>query len=103
MFVYQPTLDTSELKKDTDYILSWKSKGAYNSKLRPLYRAFLFSIKLPGYRMGIKFDKDPLAVEQNNYASKMDNLLMFKNLQSQLIQSIHIAILTKLPKTCVIH
>ena len=35
MFVYQPTLDTSEFKKDKniDYILSWKSKGMYNSKL----------------------------------------------------------------------
>ena len=28
-FVYQPTLDTLELKtgKSTDYVLSWKSKG----------------------------------------------------------------------------
>ena len=35
--VYQPTLDTSESKRDksTDYILSWKSKGVYNSKLKP--------------------------------------------------------------------
>ena len=41
--------------------------------------------------MGIKFDKDPLAVEQNNYASKMDNLLMFKKLQNQVIQFIHTA------------
>ena len=38
-FVYQPTLDTSELKKDkgTDYVLSWKSKGVYNSKLTVIY------------------------------------------------------------------
>ena len=35
IFVYQPTHDTSDLKKEkiTDYILSWKSKGLYNSKL----------------------------------------------------------------------
>ena len=41
MFVYQPTLDTFELKKDkvTDYNLSWKSKGVYNSKLKSLYTA----------------------------------------------------------------
>ena len=32
-----------------------------------LYTAFLHSIKVSGYRMGIKFDKDSLAVEQNNY------------------------------------
>ena len=65
-FVYQPTLDTLELQKNdkgTDYVLSWKSNGVYNSKLKPLYTAFLHSAKLSGYRMRIKFDKDPLAVE----------------------------------------
>ena len=67
MFVYQPTLDTLELKKGkgTDYVLRWKSKGVYTSKLKPLYTAFFHSIKLSGYRMGIKFDKGSLAVEQN--------------------------------------
>ena len=47
IFVYQPTLDPLELKKDkgNDYILSWKSKGVYNSKLKSLYTAFLHSIK----------------------------------------------------------
>ena len=36
-FVYQPTLNALELRKDkgTDYVLSWKSKGVYNSKLKP--------------------------------------------------------------------
>ena len=50
-FVYQPTLDTLESKKGkgTDYILSWKSHRVYNSKLKPLYTAFLHSIKLFGY------------------------------------------------------
>ena len=49
-FVYQPTLDTLELKKDkgNDYILSWKSEGVCNSKLKPLYSTFLDSIKLSG-------------------------------------------------------
>ena len=67
-FVQQPTLDTLELEKDNsiDYVLSWKSSGIYNSKLKPLYTAFLHLIKLFGYRMIIKFDKDLLAVEQNN-------------------------------------
>ena len=55
-FVYEPTLDTLELKKDkgTDYILSSKSNGVYNSKLKPLYTAFLFSIKLSGEQNLIK-------------------------------------------------
>ena len=50
MFVYQPTLDTLELKKDkgTDYVLSWRSKGVYNSKLKPLHTTFLHSIKRSG-------------------------------------------------------
>ena len=38
MFAYLPTLDT--LKKGTDYVLSWKSKGVYTSKLKSLYTAF---------------------------------------------------------------
>ena len=74
-FVYQPTLDTLKLKKDksTDFILSWKSKGVYTSKLKPLYAAFLNSIKYSEYIIGIKLDKDPLAVKQNNYLSKIVN------------------------------
>ena len=74
--VYQLTLDTLELQKDKgpDYVLSWKSKGVYDSKLKPLYTAFLHSMKLSGYKMGIKFDKDPLDVEQNNFASKIVNV-----------------------------
>ena len=45
--VCQPTLGTSELKKDkaTDYVRSWKSDRVYNYKLKPLYTAFLHSIK----------------------------------------------------------
>ena len=48
MFIYQPTLDMLELKKDEsiDYVLSWKSNGVYNSKLKPLCTALLYSIKL---------------------------------------------------------
>ena len=73
MFVCQPRLNTLELKEDngTDYVLSCKSKGVYTSNLNPFYTAFLYSIKLSRYRMGIKFNKDHLAVEQNNYATKI--------------------------------
>ena len=69
MFVFQPTLDTLELKKDkcTDYVLSYKSKAVFNSKLKPLRTAFFNNIKFSEYRIVIKFDKDPLAVEQDNY------------------------------------
>ena len=45
MFVYQQKIDRLELKKKTDYVLSWKSKELHNSKLKALYTAFLHSIK----------------------------------------------------------
>ena len=39
MFVYQPTFNTLELKKDkdTDYVIGWKSKGLFESKLLLLH------------------------------------------------------------------
>ena len=48
MFVYQPTVDTLESKIDsgTYSIFGWKSKGVYNSNLKPLYTAFLHNIKI---------------------------------------------------------
>ena len=74
-FAYQPTHGTLGLKKDegNDYALSWKSKGLYNSKLKPLYAAFLRDKKLSGCRIRIKFEKDTLAVEQSNYTTKTAN------------------------------
>ena len=83
-FVYQPTLDALELEKykRTDYVLSWKSKRVFNSKPKPLYAAFLDSIKPSGYRIKIKFDKEPLAVEQNNYLSKIANVCIVYHLDA---------------------
>ena len=74
-FLYQSTFGTLELKKDkvTDYVLSWKSKGVFNSKLKSLPADFLYSIKLSEYRIGIKCDKDPLSIEQNNCLTKILN------------------------------
>ena len=46
----------------------------HTPKLKPLYAASLHSIKFSGYRMGIKFNKDHLAVEQNNYLWKTVNV-----------------------------
>ena len=83
-FVYQATLDMLNLKKDKgiDYFLNLKSNGLYNSKLKPLYTAFLHSIKFFEYRIGIKFGKDPLAVEQSNYMSKVVNVCIFYGLDA---------------------
>ena len=84
MFVYEPGLITFELKKDksTDYVLSWKSKGVYTSKLKPLYTAFLHNINFSGYRMRIKLDKDPLTEEQNNYLTKAVNVYIVYDLDN---------------------
>ena len=75
-FFYQATLDTLEIKKDkdTDYDFSWKWKGVFNSKLKPLYTAFLHSIRLSEYRIWIRFDNDHLVLEENNYLSKIVNV-----------------------------
>ena len=80
-FVYQHLFNK---KKDQiiDYVLSWKSKGVYNSKSKPLYTAFVHSIKLSEYKIGIKFHKDPLAVEQNNYLTKIVNVYIVHDLQA---------------------
>ena len=45
MYVYQLSLDTLELKKDkgTDYGLSWKSKGLFTSKPKPLHNALFIA------------------------------------------------------------
>ena len=42
----------------------------------PLYTAFLHSIKLSECKIRIKFDKDPIAVEQNKYLSKIVNVYL---------------------------
>ena len=68
IIVYEPTLNTLNLKeeKSTDYVIGWKSKEVDTTKLKPLYIAFLHGIKPFGYEMRIKFDKNPLVLEQNN-------------------------------------
>ena len=42
----------------------------------------LSDIKLSRYKMGIKFDKDPLALEQNNYARKIVNVNIVQDLDA---------------------
>ena len=72
------------IKKDkgADYVLSWKPKGVFNSKLKPLYNALVHCIKGSECRIGIKFDKDFLAVEQNSYLSKIVNVYIFYDLDA---------------------
>ena len=63
------------LKEDKciDYVIGWKSKEVYFSKLTPLYTGFLHSIELSGYRIRIQFDNSVLVADQNNYATEIVN------------------------------
>ena len=60
MFVYQLTFNMLELKKDkgTEYIISYKSKGVYNSKFIALHQAFLPKVKYfrNNIKIGIQFN-----------------------------------------------
>ena len=58
MFVYQPTFSMLDLKKDNtqDYVIGWKSKGFFRSKLLPLHGAVLPNIKYFGYKIEIQFN-----------------------------------------------
>ena len=73
-----------ELKKckGTEYVLSWKSKGVFNSKLKRLYTSFMNSIKLSVHRIGINFDKDPLSVKQNNYFTRITKVYIVCDLDA---------------------
>ena len=44
--------------------------------------SFLYSIKLSGFKLRIKFDKNPLAVEQNNYANKIVHVYIVYDLDA---------------------
>ena len=71
MFVYQPTFNALDIKKDkgTDYLIGWESKGVYTPEIIPLHTAFLHRIKVLDIECEKKFDKDPLATEQSNYVT----------------------------------
>ena len=53
--------------------LAGNQRGVYTSKLKLLHTGCLHSIKLSIYKVGIKFNKGPLALEHNNYATKIVN------------------------------
>ena len=52
----------------------------YNSKLIPLYTAFLHNIKIFGYKIGIEFNEIVLVVEKNKYATKIANAYIVNDL-----------------------
>ena len=85
IFVYQPTFNTLELKKGkgTEFVIGWKSKGVYNSKLTPPYNTFLPTIKCFGSKKRIQFNNTPLVEEQNSYTMKIVYAYIVYNLDNQ--------------------
>ena len=56
MFVYQPTLNPIKITSmSTEYVISLKSKGVYNSKLIALNSNFLLNMKY-FEKMGLKLN-----------------------------------------------
>ena len=74
MFVYQPTLDTLELRKRRKlFIFLVGNQRGYILLSLSLYTSLLHSIKRFGYRMGLKLYKESLVVERNSYTTKVLN------------------------------
>ena len=47
MFVYQPTFNTLKYKNmSSEYVISWKSNGVYNSKLTELNSNFFLTLSI---------------------------------------------------------
>ena len=51
---------------NNEYVISWKSKGTYNSNLIALNSDFVPNIKYFNKKVGIQFNNTPLVIEQNN-------------------------------------
>ena len=45
----------------------------YTAFLHNIYTPFWHNIKGSGYKVGVKFDKESLVLEQSNYATKIVN------------------------------
>ena len=63
-------------------MISWKSKGIYNSKLKALHGAFLPNVKYFGNKIGIQFNNTLLIIEQNNYVTRIVNIYIVYDLEN---------------------
>ena len=81
MLVYQSKFSTLELKKDkvTDYVLSWKSKGTYNSNFSHCMLLSCIALNF----LGLEWEeKTPLTAEQNNHLIKVANVYTVHDLHT---------------------
>ena len=84
IFAYQLTFTKLELKvrRSTEYVIVWISKGLYKSKLLPLHGAILTNIKYFLPKIAMQFNNTPLVVEQDNYATEIVNDYIVYNLDN---------------------
>ena len=68
MFAYQPSV---KIDKGIEYVIGWKSKGLYNSKLIALHSAFLPDVKHFGNKIEMQFNNTPLVTEQISYTKNL--------------------------------
>ena len=102
MFVYQSTFSTLQLQKERALIkfLVAHQKVCIILLIFSNILIFLYSIKFFGYKIEIKFDKDPLVVEQNKYATKIVNAYIVYELDALPKNSLHNFTLKKLLVCC---
>ena len=63
-------------------LLVGSQKGYVVLNLGHCIPLFLHNMNFSGYRMGIKFDENPLAVEQKNYPTKVANAFIVYDLNA---------------------
>ena len=79
MFVFQPTFNT--IKQVSNNIFAWKSKGIYNSELKPLHDLSPVIICL-GHKIVLQFNSSVLPVTQNNCKNKFANVYIVYDLDN---------------------
>ena len=75
MFVYQPTFSTiKDNNTRPEYVISWRSKGLYITKLPPVNNDLLPKKVYFNRKIALQFDSTPLIVDQNDLIAKIVNV-----------------------------
>ena len=81
MFVYQLGFRVIKYYNTrTGYIIIWRSKGVYTTKLIPIKNDYFPNIKYFEHKIEIRFNYTPLIVEQNSYTTKTVNVYIVYDL-----------------------
>ena len=65
------------------------NERVYTSKHKPLCTCFLHTIKPSGHRIRERFDKEALAVEQNNFVTRITNAYIVYDLEEFLLTTLN--------------